>query len=66
MVFYFILNSKTLFADALGIIGDLCEVFQNRMKDVINIEVIKYILDKLRYEKTRKYDKLCQWAQEVN
>ena len=49
----------------MGIIGDLCEIYKGLMKSVLNYELIKKLISKLKTQSNYKLKAMVQWAEEV-
>lgn len=58
--------SLEIYADALGIIGDLCTIYTSKMKGAVNMNVVQNMIIRLNNgENSRKYEQLVTWTQQV-
>jgi hypothetical protein len=50
---------------SIGIIGDLCEVYKGHMKPILNVELIKRLISKMKNKNDYKLKAFLQWVEEV-
>lgn len=50
---------------SIGIIGDLCEIYKGLMKPVLNFDLVKKLISKLKNPNNHKLKAFLLWAEEV-
>ena len=58
-------NLQEITRGSIGIIGDLCEIYKGLMKPVLNYDLIKKLISKLKNQNNYRLKAMVNWAEDV-